>query len=163
MSKDGISPARDPDEMVDRAKELLRENKAERESDEGADFRQVSPTRERSFGNDPERQEQRMDDGTDIDEQVGPDAREAKEVDYLSRHREKMDNDELAAFLRGDSNFHGALEDADWDRFSRWEERVLIQRHNSASPSELAEELEREEDVVRAKLKLMGLDRDDPR
>lgn len=88
----------------------------------------------------------------------GPDGRTAKEVAYLARHREHMDNDELQRFLTGESSFHADLDEAEaFTPFSDQEETFLLQ-HRDADVDMLAEDLERDPAQVRAKLQLMGLE-----
>lgn len=95
--------------------------------------------------------------GEQVEATRGPDGRTAKEVAYLARHREHMDNDELERFLAGESQFHHNLKEADgFTPFTDQEETFLIQ-HRDDDIEELAEELERDPAQVRAKLQLMGL------
>lgn len=87
----------------------------------------------------------------------GPEGRRAKEVAYLARYREHMDNDELQRFLAGESSFHDDLEEVEgFTPFTAEEETFLLQ-HHTADSKVLAEELDRDPARVRAKLKLMGL------
>lgn len=86
----------------------------------------------------------------------GVDAVDRHEPDFLARNRASMSNDELEEFLAGNSPFHEALTEE--DAFTRWEKRFLIQHHDTLSVDELAEQLDRDREAVRAGLRLLGLD-----
>ncbi|MFB6204351.1 MAG: hypothetical protein ABEJ75_01765, partial [Candidatus Nanohaloarchaea archaeon] len=76
-----------------------------------------------------------------------------EEVEFLVNNRTEMDNDEMEDFLRGDTE----LQQREWSPFSRSEERFILQHHQSSSPGEIAESLDREERAVELQMMLMGL------
>lgn len=80
-----------------------------------------------------------------------------REVEHLARNRKKMSNEELEEFLKKDSELHSEMEELEeWKGFTRWEERLIIQ-NSDQSPQQIAEELERDADEVRIKMRVMGL------
>lgn len=77
-----------------------------------------------------------------------------EEIEFLKNNRSEMSNDEMEEFMQKDSEFH----EVDWQPFSRSQERYLIQAYQTSDLEELAEQMDREPDVLRLKLKMMGLE-----
>ncbi len=133
------------DYLVDKAKELLKEDL----TDAGK--------------GDMEKPEMRSKT-SEIDEKAEKDSTseipapwDPREVEHLARNRKKMSKEEMEEFLKKDSELHREIEELDeWSGFSRWEERFIIQR-NGDKPGDIAEELERDVDEVRIKMRIMGL------
>lgn len=85
-----------------------------------------------------------------------------REVEHMARNRKSMTNKKMKEIMENDSDFQENLEDIDdWKGFSRWEERLLIQRHGDQTVEELAAELDREEKEVKVKMQMMGFKPDE--
>lgn len=81
-----------------------------------------------------------------------------QEIKYLAENRKKMSNEELKQFMEQDSEVSKKLRETDdWESFSRWEERFLIQNFNNQETNELAEQLNREPEHVKLKLRMLGI------
>lgn len=130
------------DYLVDKAKELLNQEVS------GADGREVpDPTKERNDHRDEELKD------SDI-----PMAFDPQETEFLARNRKSMSNDELKEFLEQESELQEKLQEIDnWKGFSRWEERLMVQQHTSKNAEAIAEELDRDENEVRIKMRMLGL------
>ncbi|MFB6209131.1 MAG: hypothetical protein ABEJ56_03250 [Candidatus Nanohaloarchaea archaeon] len=82
-----------------------------------------------------------------------------REIQHLSNNRKKMSNREIKEFLEKDSEVQERLEELDeWRGFNRWEERFLIQNNLNKDPEQIAEDLGRDEEKVRLKMRMLGLD-----
>lgn len=144
------------DYLVGKAKELLDEQDQNATDRKEFEQRRGVPTDTNPTDSVSARMSQDTRSET-LERARGPDGVRAKEVDMLSRKREDMDNEELRDFLSGDSEFHDDLAAAEeLDAFTRWEERMLIQRHDE-DVGTLADDLDRDVAAVRAKLRMMGL------
>lgn len=134
------------DYLVDKAKELLEEQTSDEEDRD----------------TDVETQEDERDIIEKAEEEGKskiPAAFDPREIEHLSNNRKKMSNSELKEFLEKESDLQRELEDIDeWNGFSRWEERFMIQNNLNKEPEEIAEELGREEKEVRLKMRMLGLD-----
>ena len=130
------------DYLVDKAKELLNQEVS------GADGREVpDPGKERSDHRDEEMK------NSDI-----PMAFDPQETEFLAKNRKSMSNDEMKEFLEQESELQKKLQEIDdWKGFSRWEERIMVQKHASQDAEAIAEELERDESEVRLKMRMLGL------
>ena len=130
------------DYLVDKAKELLNQEVS------GASGREVpDPKTERSDQRDEEMK------NSDI-----PMAFDPQETEFLAKNRKSMSNDEMKKFLEQESEMQKKMEEIDdWKGFARWEERIMVQKHTSHEPTEIADELEREENEVRLKMRMLGL------
>ncbi len=130
------------DYLVDKAKELLNHEVS------GADGREVpNPGKERSDHRDDEVH------NSDI-----PMAFDPQETEFLAENRKSMSNDELKEFLEQESELQKKLQKIDdWKGFTRWEERLMVQKHTSQDAETIAEELDREEHEVRLKMRMLGL------
>lgn len=85
-----------------------------------------------------------------------------REVEHMARNRKSMTNKDLQEIMENDSEFQDNLEDIDdWNGFSRWEERLLIQRHGDLNVEELATELDRDQKEVKVKMQMMGFKPDE--
>ncbi|MFB6143949.1 MAG: hypothetical protein ABEJ98_01435 [Candidatus Nanohaloarchaea archaeon] len=136
------------DYLVDKAKELLREDM---ESSAEVDSKIEKPEMKNKQNQLDEKAEK--ESTSEIPYTFDP-----REIEFLAENRKEMTNEELEEFLRKDSDVHEKLEDVDeWNGFSRWEERFMVQNHNSKSPGEIAEELDRDEDEVELKMRMLGL------
>lgn len=140
------------DYLVDRAKELLRE---QTESEGEVDERDEKPEMSRKRKQLDEKAERESTSKI-------PAPWDPQEVEHLARNRKKMDNEELEEFLRKDHELQEELAERDWEDFSRWEERFLIQNHHSMTPEEAATELDREGREVELKMRTMGLNPSEP-
>lgn len=131
------------DYLVDKAKEILNNQVSDTEVDDVEDIK----------GNEDE-----LDENSD---NKIPAAFDPREIEHLTKNRKKMSNSELKEFLKRESDLQDELEEVDdWNGFSRWEERFMIQNNLSKNPDEIAEELGRDEKEVRLKMRLLGLDVD---
>jgi len=85
-----------------------------------------------------------------------------REVEHLARNRKKITNKDMKEIMENDSDFQENLEDIDdWKGFSRWEERLIIQRHDNQTIDEIASELDRDEKEVKVKMQMMGFKPDE--
>lgn len=132
--------------LVDRAKEAI-ENQLE--SEEGP-FDEERPQR-------PELNKKR----NILDEKVEDKASRKtsgewsmEEIEFLKNNRSEMSNEELENFMNKDSEFHKV----DWEPFSRSQERYIIQAYRTSDLEELSEQLDRDENVLRLKMRMMGLE-----
>lgn len=130
------------DYLVDKAKELLNQEVS------GAEGREVpNPGKERRDHRDKEMK------NSDI-----PMAFDPQETEFLARNRKSMSNEELKEFLEQESELQRKLQEIDnWKGFSRWEERIMVQKHTSQGAEVIAEELDRDENEVRLKMRMLGL------
>lgn len=81
-----------------------------------------------------------------------------REIKQLEKNRKKMSNKELEKFLKKDSELHKDLEEfGEWNGFSRWEERFIVQNYQHKTPEEIANDMERKEKEIRLKMRMMGL------
>lgn len=78
-----------------------------------------------------------------------------QQVEYLVQEKTSMDNEELESFLAGEHEASKQLES--WNNFSRTEEKFVMQNFQTSSPEEIAQRLDRSEEEVELKLKIMGL------
>lgn len=130
------------DYLVDKAKELLNQEVS------GVDGREVpDPSKERRDHRDDEMK------NSDI-----PMAFDPRETEFLAENRKSMSNQELKEFLEQESELQEKLKQIDnWKGFSRWEERLMVQKHTSHGVEAIAEELGRDETEVRLKMRMLGL------
>ncbi|MBC5792640.1 MAG: hypothetical protein H8Z69_01235 [Nanohaloarchaea archaeon] len=81
-----------------------------------------------------------------------------RESEFFFNNRDSMGNDELKKFLEGSSDFQESLEDQEeWDEFSRDEERKLVTMQGGMQADQIAEELGRDEEEVKLKMRMMGM------
>lgn len=76
-----------------------------------------------------------------------------EEVEYLTNNRHRMSNDELKEFLNRNSDF----QEGGFERFSEAEEEVLMRNFPMQDVEELSEKLDRPEEQVEKKIKMLGL------
>lgn len=148
--------------LLDKAKELMQEN-SERDSpvngvddmptgtemDSTSDHRDQITARNKTVDAGESREPE--------DKAAFSDSPDPQEIEFLAKNRSSMDNDRLREFLSKDSQFHDDLESMDdFDDFSRWEERFLIQHHNEMDVDAIADNLDRGARQVRLKMRLMG-------
>lgn len=136
------------DYLVDRAKELLNEQ-METEPDKGP--------------NKPEMKNKRNSMDEKVEREASskiPVSWDPQEVEALVRNRKDMTNDELDEFLRKDSKIQEEIEDFEWNGFSRWEERFIIQHHMTMDTEGIAGEIDRDPREVELKMRIMGLNPD---
>lgn len=136
------------DYLVDKAKELLRED-VESEADEISDSQKPEMSHKRNELDEKAEQESTSKIPYTFD---------PREIEFLAENRKKMSNEEMEEFLRKDSEVHEKLKEVDeWNGFSRWEERFMVQNHTHKSPGEIAEEMDRDKDEVELKMQMLGL------
>ena len=81
-----------------------------------------------------------------------------QETEFLAENRKSMSNDEMKKFLEQESELQKKLQKIDdWKGFTRWEERLMVQKHTSQDAESIARELERDENEVRLKMRMLGL------
>ncbi len=81
-----------------------------------------------------------------------------RESEFFFNNRDSMGNDELKKFLEGGSEFQEKLDEKEeWNEFSRDEERKLVTLQGSMQPDQIAEELGRDEEEVKLKMRMMGM------
>ncbi|MFB6245189.1 MAG: hypothetical protein ABEJ03_02470 [Candidatus Nanohaloarchaea archaeon] len=86
-----------------------------------------------------------------------PFAWDPREIEHLAENASSMSNEELERFLQKGSELHDKMEDIeDWSKFSRWEERLIMQKTDSTA-EQVAEELNRAEEEIEAKRIMMGI------
>lgn len=133
------------DYLVDKAKEILNSDLSEA-GEEGAEK--------------PEMKKKRNEMDEKVEQESTskiPFSWDPQEVQHLTRNRHKMDNEEMEKFLKKDTEFHEKMEEIDeWNGFSRWEERLLVQ-HPDKEPEELSERLGREKEEVELKMHMLGV------
>ncbi|MFB6181205.1 MAG: hypothetical protein ABEJ93_04990 [Candidatus Nanohalobium sp.] len=135
---DDLSEEEMKDFLVDRAKQAVNQLQGE-EEDEGLEMN----VKRGSWDERVEQQASRKSSGSWSQE----------EIEFLKNNRKEMDNDEMQEFMEKDSEFH----EVDWQPFSRSQERYIIQNYRRTGLEELAEQMDRDEDVLRLKMKMMGL------
>jgi hypothetical protein len=130
------------DYLVDKAKELLNQEVS------GTEGREVpDPGKKRSDHRDEKMK------NSDI-----PMAFDPQETEFLAENRKSMSNDEMKKFLEQESELQKKLQKIDdWKGFTRWEERLMVQKHTSQDAESIARELERDENEVRLKMRMLGL------
>lgn len=137
----------DEDFLLDRTKKLLKQ-----ELESSADF---------DSGQKPEMKKKR----NELDEKAEQESTskipytfDPQEIEFLAKNRKSMSNEEMEEFLRKDSEVHEKLEEIDeWNGFSRWEERFMVQNASAKSPEEIAEQMDREQEEVELKMQMLGL------
>lgn len=77
------------------------------------------------------------------------------ELDFLLNNRTSLGNKELEDFLREDSELHEKMEKL--SDFRDTEKRFLMDHYQALSIEEMADRLDRDEEVVELKLEIMGL------
>ncbi len=77
------------------------------------------------------------------------------ELDFLINNRTSLGNKELEDFLKEDSDLHDKMEQL--SNFRKTEKRFLMDHYQALSIEEMADRLDRDEDVVELKLEIMGL------
>lgn len=130
------------DYLVDKAKELLNH--------------EVSGVEEKKV---PEAQTERRDHRDDeMKNSKIPMAFDPQETEFLANNRKSMSNEEMKEFLEQESELQKKIEETEeWKGFTRWEERIMVQKHTSHEASDIAEELGRDESEVRLKMRMLGL------
>ena len=129
------------DYLVDKAKELLKEETESSEEELPMDSKKKHLDRKTR----------------DKEDSKIPFSWDPREVEHLARNRKSMTNKDLEEFMESDSKIHEEMEDIDeWKGFSRWEERLLIQRHGQNTVEEIAEEIDRDVKEVKLKMRTMG-------
>lgn len=133
------------DYLVDKAKEILNQDLSEA-SDEGVKKPEMK------------RKRNEMDEKVEKDSTSKiPFSWDPREVKHLTKNRHKMDNDEMEKFLKKDTEFHEKMEEIEeWNGFSRWEERFLVQNPGK-EPEELSERLGRDKQEVELKMHMLGI------
>lgn len=76
-----------------------------------------------------------------------------EEVEYLTNNRHKMSNDELKEFLNRNSDF----QEGEFERFSEGEEEIIMRNFPMQDVEALAEKIDRPEEQVEKKIKMLGL------
>ncbi|MFB6292586.1 MAG: hypothetical protein ABEI58_04310 [Candidatus Nanohaloarchaea archaeon] len=134
------------DYLVDKAKELLNEEL----SDAGSGDRAKPEMKEKRNRMDEKAEKESTDEI--------PMPWDPQEIEHLVNNRKKMDNDDMKEFLERDSDLQEDLREVDeWNGFSRWEERFMVQNHLNMDPEGISEELERDPKEVRLKMRMLGL------
>lgn len=137
------------DYLVDKAKELLKED-VESDADEIENERS-KPEMNKKRNKLDEKAEQESTSKI-------PYSFDPQEIEFLAENRKQMSNEEMEEFLRKDSEVHEKLKEVDeWNGFSRWEERFMVQNYTHKSPEEIAEEMDRNKEEVELKMKMLGL------
>lgn len=134
------------DFLVDKAKEAISH---QLDSDDKGPFDEERPER-------PELRKKRNQMDEKVEEQASSKTGapwSQEEIEFLKNNRSEMSNEELEDFMNKDSEFH----EVDWEPFSRSQERYIIESYQTTDIEGLAEQLDRDEKVVRLKLKMMGL------
>lgn len=75
------------------------------------------------------------------------------EVEFFFNNRHRMGNREMKEFLKGDTEFEKSI----FERFSEAEEEVVMRKFPMQDVETIAENLERPEEEVRKKIKMLGL------
>lgn len=133
------------DYLVDKAKELLNENlESPGEVDDKPEMKH---------------KRNKMDEKAEKDSTSKiPFSWDPREIQHLEKNRKKMSNKELKKFLQKDSELHEDLEKfGEWNGFSRWEERFIVQNYQNMTPEEISDQMERQEKEIRLKMRMMGL------
>ena len=130
------------DYLVDKAKELLNQEVS------GTDGREVpDPEKKRSDHRDEKMKNSEI-----------PMAFDPRETEFLAKNRKSMSNEDMKKFLEQESELQKKLKEInDWKGFTRWEERLMVQKHTSQDAKSIAKELERDETEVRLKMRMLGL------
>ncbi len=137
------------DFLVDRAKEAI-ESQLQTEGSESPPFDEERPERP-----EMKKKESSLDERVEHQASSMTDSEWSQdEIEFLKNNRTEMSNEEMEEFMQKDSEFH----QVDWEPFSRSQERYLIQAYQTSEIDELAEQMDREPDVLRLKLKMMGLE-----
>lgn len=134
------------DFLVDRAKDAI-ENQLE--SDEGP-FDEERPQR-------PELNNKRNSMDERLEEKASRKTSgewSMEEIEFLKNNRSEMSNEEMEDFMNKESEFH----EVDWEPFSRSQERYLIQAYHNTDIESLADQMDRDEEVLRLKMRMMGLE-----
>jgi len=138
------------DYLVDKAKELMQESL---ETDE-AEIDEEGVDRPEMKNKQNKRDEKVEKESTS----KIPFSWDPREIKHLANNRPEMSNEELKKFFEGDTDLHEELEEADdWKGFSRWEERFIVQHHNSMDEEEIADQIGRDTREVNLKMRIMGL------
>lgn len=128
------------DYLVDKAKDLLKEQTSDLEEVPEAD-----------------KEKHLTDDMKEKENSKIPFSWDPREIEHLARNRKSMTNKDLEEFMESDSKIHEEMEEIDeWKGFSRWEERLIIQRHGQDTVEEIASEIQRDEREVKLKMRIMG-------
>ncbi|MFB6213447.1 MAG: hypothetical protein ABEJ07_02720 [Candidatus Nanohaloarchaea archaeon] len=147
------------DYLVDKAKEILNEEITETDG-EGVEAPDIED-KPGTTGEKPAGLEKRnhLDEKAEKDSTSKiPYSWDPQEVEFLTRNRERMSNEELKEFMERDSEFQEKMDELDeWNGFSRWEERLMVQQHSMKTSEEIAEELDRDQREVELKMHMMGL------
>lgn len=77
-----------------------------------------------------------------------------QEVEFLKNNRKRMSNDELEKFMKGDKSFQRE----GWKKFSRTEEKYILQNYSMKEIEDIAADLDREVEDVKQKIMMMGLE-----
>ncbi|PSH00801.1 MAG: hypothetical protein BRC30_01605 [Nanohaloarchaea archaeon SW_7_46_7] len=134
------------DFLVDRAKEAI-EHQLETEDDPFEDERPQRPELNSKRNSLDEKVEQKASKKTSGEWSM-------EEIKFLKNNRSEMSNEEMEEFMNRESEFHRV----DWEPFSRSQERYLIQAYQTSDLEELAEQMDRSEEVLDLKLRMMGLE-----
>lgn len=78
------------------------------------------------------------------------------ELDFLLNNRTSLGNRELEEFLREDSELHQKMEEL--SDFSATEQRFLLENCQAMTKEQLADRLDRDEEIVELKMQIMGLE-----
>lgn len=135
------------DYLVDKAKEILNQD--------------ITGSGEKEEMTAPEMRKKRnhMDEKTEEESTSRiPFSWDPREIEHLTKNRQNMSNEELKEFMERDSEFQEKMEEIDeWQGFSRWEERLMVQQHSVKTVDEIAEEIDRDPREVELKMHIMGL------
>lgn len=136
------------DFLVDRAKEAIEEQlQSEGEDPPFDEERPERPEMKNKNSSLDQRVEHQASSMTDSEWSQ-------EEIEFLKNNRTEMSNEEMEDFMQKNSEFHKV----DWQPFSRSQERYLIQAYQTSDIDELADQMDRKPDVLRLKLKMMGLE-----
>ena len=129
------------DYLVDKARELLKEQTSDAETEVPENSKDKHLT----------------DEMKDKEDSKIPFAWDPREVEHLARNRKSMSNKDFEDFMESDSKFHEEAKKVDdWKGFSRWEERHIITNHGQQTVEEIAGELDRDPKEVKLKMRMMG-------
>jgi len=134
------------DFLVDRAKEAI-EHQLDSGGDPFEDERPERPELGKKSNSMDEKVERQASSKTGAEWSM-------EEIEFLKNNRSEMSNEEMEDFMNKDSDFHKV----DWEPFSRSQERYIIQSYQTSDIDELAEQMDRDVEVLRLKIRMMGLE-----
>lgn len=134
------------DFLVDRAKDAI-EHQLDSEDGPFDDERPERPELKKKSNSMDEKVEHQASKKTSAEWSM-------EEIEFLKNNRSEMSNEEMEDFMNKDSDFH----EVDWEPFSRSQERYIIQSYQTSDIDELAEQMDRDVEVLRLKIRMMGLE-----